>query len=123
MCIACARNSNPAAYASPLCVASATACKSLPPRLTAAPPMPDSAESSSSSGWIGTRSAGEESEAAPNSLFLEIIDWMLAPLLLLWPISIAVTNHYAHQIADQPYDIALVDSVHNLSQYFQGSHA
>jgi two-component system sensor histidine kinase TctE len=47
----------------------------------------------------------------PNSLFGEILDWMLAPLLLLWPISIAATNHVASYIADQPYDQALADNV------------
>jgi two-component system sensor histidine kinase TctE len=47
----------------------------------------------------------------PNSLFGEILDWMLAPLLLLWPISIAATHHVANQIADQPYDQALADNV------------
>ena len=47
----------------------------------------------------------------PNSLFLEIVDWMLAPLLLLWPISIIGTNHVAGQIANQPYDRALADDV------------
>jgi hypothetical protein len=31
---------------------------------------------------------------------------MLAPLLLLWPISIAATNHVAAYIANQPYDQA-----------------
>ncbi|MBI4985121.1 MAG: sensor histidine kinase [Rhodocyclales bacterium] len=46
-----------------------------------------------------------------NSLFGEILDWMLAPLLFLWPISIAVTNHVANQIANQPYDQALSESV------------
>jgi two-component system sensor histidine kinase TctE len=40
----------------------------------------------------------------PHSLFGEILDWMLAPLLLLWPISIVATNHVANQIADLPYD-------------------
>ncbi|MDP1612275.1 MAG: sensor histidine kinase N-terminal domain-containing protein [Sulfuritalea sp.] len=47
----------------------------------------------------------------PNSLFGEILDWMLAPLLLLWPISIAATNHVAGYIANQPYDQQLADSV------------
>ena len=47
----------------------------------------------------------------PNSLFGEILDWMLAPLLLLWPISIAATNHVASFIANQPYDQALADNV------------
>ena len=46
-----------------------------------------------------------------NSLFGEILDWMLAPLLFLWPISIAVTNHVANQIANQPYDQALSENV------------
>lgn len=47
----------------------------------------------------------------PNSLFGEILDWMLAPLLFLWPISIAATNHVANFIANQPYDQALADNV------------
>ena len=47
----------------------------------------------------------------PNSLFYEIVDWMLAPLFLLWPISIVATNHVAGQIANQPYDQALADDV------------
>lgn len=46
-----------------------------------------------------------------NSLFGEILDWMLAPLLFLWPISIAVTSHVASQIANQPYDQALSENV------------
>lgn len=47
----------------------------------------------------------------PNSLFGEILDWMLAPLLLLWPISIAATNHVAAFLANQPYDQHLADNV------------
>lgn len=39
-----------------------------------------------------------------HSLFGEILDWMLAPLLFLWPISIVATNHVANQIANLPYD-------------------
>jgi len=45
------------------------------------------------------------------SLFGEILDWMLAPLLLLWPISIVATNHVAIQIADLPYDRLLAEHV------------
>ncbi len=48
---------------------------------------------------------------ALNSLFGEILDWMLAPLLLVWPISIAATHHIADDIANQPYDQALADNV------------
>lgn len=52
----------------------------------------------------------------PNSLFGEILDWMLAPLLLLWPISIAATNHVAGFIANQPYDQHLAENVGALLQ-------
>ncbi len=38
------------------------------------------------------------------SLFGEILDWMLAPLLLLWPMSLALTGVVAQDIANQPYD-------------------
>ncbi len=63
--------------------------------------------------------ASEASDRAPNSLFLEILDWMLAPLLLLWPVSIAVTNHIAHEIADTPYDGALTDAARVLGYYIE----
>ena len=36
--------------------------------------------------------AAEETEIQ-HSLFGEIHDWMLAPLLLLWPMSIAITEY------------------------------
>lgn len=52
----------------------------------------------------------------PNSLFGEILDWMLAPLLFLWPISIIVTHNVAGNIANQPYDLALADSVRALAR-------
>lgn len=38
------------------------------------------------------------------SLFGELIDWLLAPMLLLWPLSVAVTWLAAQGIANQPYD-------------------
>ena len=41
---------------------------------------------------------------APHSLFGEILDWMLAPLLLLWPMSIFLTYLVAQGISDKPYD-------------------
>ena len=56
-----------------------------------------------------TRIFGTSTEL--NSLFGEILDWMLAPLLFLWPISIAYTHHLANQLANQPYDQALADNV------------
>ena len=38
------------------------------------------------------------------SLFGEILDWMLAPLLLLWPMSVVLTWLVAQNIANKPYD-------------------
>jgi two-component system sensor histidine kinase TctE len=42
--------------------------------------------------------------SGPHSLFGEILDWMLAPLLLLWPMSVALTWLVAQSIANRPYD-------------------
>ena len=55
-------------------------------------------------------------ENAQHSRFGEILDWMLAPLLLLWPISIAITYLIAQSIANQPFDRALEDNVTVLAQ-------
>ncbi|MEO6920215.1 MAG: sensor histidine kinase N-terminal domain-containing protein [Collimonas sp.] len=55
-------------------------------------------------------------ERVQRSLFGEILDWMLVPLLLVWPISIAITYVVAKSIANQPFDQALDDSVMVLSQ-------
>jgi two-component system, OmpR family, sensor histidine kinase TctE len=49
------------------------------------------------------------------SLFGEILDWMLAPLLLLWPMSLALTWVVAQTIADRPYDRELEDAVRVLA--------
>ena len=38
------------------------------------------------------------------SLFGEILDWMLAPLLLLWPMSVVLTWLVAQGIANRPFD-------------------
>ncbi len=47
----------------------------------------------------------------PRSLFGQILDWMLAPLLLLWPMSLALTWLVAQGIAHRPYDRELADAV------------
>ena len=43
------------------------------------------------------------------SLFGEILDWMFAPLLLLWPMSVSLTYLVAQSIASSPYDHALIE--------------
>jgi two-component system sensor histidine kinase TctE len=50
------------------------------------------------------------------SLFGEILDWMLTPLLLLWPVSLALTWLVAQGIAGKPFDRALEYNVQALSQ-------
>ncbi len=50
------------------------------------------------------------------SLFGEILDWMLTPLLLLWPASLALTWLVAQNIADKPFDRALEYNVRALAQ-------
>jgi two-component system sensor histidine kinase TctE len=49
------------------------------------------------------------------SLFGEILDWMLAPLLLLWPMSLGLTWVVAQAIASRPYDRELADLVRALA--------
>ena len=50
------------------------------------------------------------------SLFGEILDWMLAPLLLLWPMSVLLTWLVAQNIANKPFDRQLGDAARVLAQ-------
>ena len=61
------------------------------------------------------------------SLFGEILDWMLAPLLLLWPMSLGLTWVVAQAIANHPYDRALAEVVlalarQSTAQLSEGAH-
>ena len=49
------------------------------------------------------------SQREQRSLFGEILDWMLAPLLVLWPMSLALTALVAQSIANRPFDRELGD--------------
>ena len=58
--------------------------------------------------------ASERSPASGDSersLFGEILDWMLAPLLFVWPLSIAFTHYFANNVANFPYDQSLREHV------------
>ncbi|MDX1670001.1 MAG: sensor histidine kinase N-terminal domain-containing protein, partial [Limnobacter sp.] len=55
-------------------------------------------------------------ERKRRSLFGEILDWMLAPLLVLWPMSIAATYLVAKSIANDPFDQILDNKITVLSQ-------
>lgn len=50
------------------------------------------------------------------SLFGEILDWMLTPLLLLWPVSLALTWLVAQSIAGKPFDRALEYNAQAIAQ-------
>ena len=50
------------------------------------------------------------------SLFGEILDWMLTPLMLLWPISLVLTWLVAQSIAGKPFDRALEYNVGALAR-------
>ncbi len=67
------------------------------------------------------------SPAQPNplSLLVEILDWLLAPLIILWPLSVVATFWIANAISNVPYDRALADSVNALARYvsFSGTRA
>lgn len=55
-------------------------------------------------------------QRAQRSLFGEILDWMLTPLLLLWPVSLALTWLVAQGLANKPFDRALEYNAHALAQ-------
>ena len=76
-------------------------------RATAPPPAPESG------GYKNPLRAFSEQ----NSLFGEILDWMLAPLLLLWPMSVTLTYLVAQSIANAPFDRNLGEAVGVLSDY------
>jgi two-component system sensor histidine kinase TctE len=50
------------------------------------------------------------------SLFGEILDWMLAPMLLLWPMSVVLTWLVAQGIANKPFDRELGEMVRALAR-------
>ncbi len=53
---------------------------------------------------------------ARRSLFGEILDWLLAPLLLLWPVSMGLTWLIAQNIAEAPFDAELRQLAQALAQ-------
>jgi two-component system, OmpR family, sensor histidine kinase TctE len=66
--------------------------------------------------------AAPEAAAAPReprSLFGEILDWMLAPLLVLWPLSLGLTWVVAQAIASKPFDRELADVTRALARQTQ----
>jgi two-component system, OmpR family, sensor histidine kinase TctE len=87
-----------------------------------APHMPQSADADADRDAVYANpfAPPDEAEAVtaqrPRSLFGEILDWMLAPLLLLWPMSIAVTYLVAKTIANGPFDRGLETDAYVLAR-------
>lgn len=55
-------------------------------------------------------------EAERQSVFGEILDWMLMPLLLIWPLSVILIQNVANSIADDPYDQQLSENLMTLAR-------
>ncbi len=60
-------------------------------------------------------------ESSRRSLLGEILDWMLAPLFLLWPMSIAITYVVAQNLANVPYDLGLANALQILGQQIEAN--
>ena len=60
--------------------------------------------------------AAPEQAKEQRSLLAEILDWMLTPLLLLWPVSMILTWVVAQGVAGKPFDRALQFNVTALTQ-------
>ena len=53
------------------------------------------------------------------SLYAEILDFMFAPLALLWPLSVVLTFVVARSLADVPFDRQLEQRIRALSNYVE----
>lgn len=54
--------------------------------------------------------------AAPGSLFGEMFDWMLAPFLLVWPLSVGVTYLIGISLANDAFDRTLASKTRALAE-------
>jgi len=91
------------------------------PKKSRLPPPRVTAEEAQDEAYKNPFAPPDEGTATPRprSLFGEILDWMLAPLLLLWPMSIAVTYLVAKSIASGPFDRSLETDVYVLARQIQ----
>jgi two-component system, OmpR family, sensor histidine kinase TctE len=58
---------------------------------------------------------GSEAVHEPYSLFSEILDWILVPIMVIWPISFVTTFIVATDIAKRPHDQTLANTVQVLA--------
>ncbi len=90
------------------------------PKSQALTPLADAATVSSGlsgiEAGIGEQGTHPVKKITRRSLLGEILDWMLAPLFLLWPMSVAITYIVAQGIANTPYDQGLQTALAVLGQ-------
>ena len=63
-----------------------------------------------------TTGAKPAARSAPGSLFGEILDWMLAPFLLVWPLSVGVTYLIGISLANDAFDRNLASKTRALAE-------
>lgn len=59
---------------------------------------------------------GSPPAAGSRSLYVQLLDWMLVPLIIIWPLAILFTYVAARTIADAPYDRELAGTVRALQR-------
>ncbi len=64
----------------------------------------------------GLIDALKERGESRRTLFGEILDWLLVPLMLLWPVSVVLTYVSAKALSNPPYDRALAESAQVLAE-------
>ena len=60
--------------------------------------------------------APDPASHSQRSLFGDILDWMLVPLLLLWPLSVLIIWLVAQSIANKPFDRELGELAHTVAR-------
>jgi two-component system, OmpR family, sensor histidine kinase TctE len=103
-------------------MSSVPAGESLPPATVTATARPDALASGRRR--FSLRLTGLFGDSAPvrASLFGEILDWLLVPLLLLWPISVALTYVATKSLANSPFDRAMGNQAQLLADHVRFDH-
>ena len=63
-----------------------------------------------------TQTQGDAPAQAQRSLFGDILDWLLVPLLLLWPLSVVIIWIAAQGVANRPFDRELGETARTLAR-------
>jgi two-component system, OmpR family, sensor histidine kinase TctE len=59
---------------------------------------------------------GDDAARSSRSLFGDILDWLLVPLLLLWPLSVVIIWIAAQGVANRPFDRELGETARTLAR-------